>query len=147
VLSARKFITQSGPTDADGYLEPRQWKQLSLLTAALPKFEQQEASRKLEEATSEWTVSENRVYDEDPPEPTPYDAIQSSLDTLEENLAQVRSVSSAIGGNKPPEEIGVGARDGICCEATISHEYLRSRNYGRIGLLVITRARVKLLGL
>lgn len=73
----------------------------------LPAAILEEVVRELEDSTSEWTVSENRVYDEDPPEPTPYDAIQSSLDSLEESLAQVKPVSSAIGGNKPPEEIGV----------------------------------------
>lgn len=73
----------------------------------LPSVVVEELVRELEETTSEWTVSENRVYDEDPPEPSSYDAIQSSLDALEESLAQIRPVSSAIGGNKPPEEIGV----------------------------------------
>ncbi len=61
----------------------------------------------LEQTTPEWTVSDNRLYDEDPPEPTAYEELQSALDKLEDAVQQVHPYSSAIGGNRPPEEIGL----------------------------------------
>lgn len=63
--------------------------------------------QELERTTNEWTVSDRRLYDEDPPEPSPYEDIQSALDRLEDALRQVHPFSSAIGGNHPPDEIGV----------------------------------------
>jgi HEPN/RES N-terminal domain 1 len=67
----------------------------------------EEIIAELEDTTDVWTVSQNRLYDEDPPERTAYEELQTSLNKLEDALENVRPISSSIGGNNPPEHIGV----------------------------------------
>jgi hypothetical protein len=58
------------------------------------------------EESWEWAPSDSRIYDEDPPD-DPYRNMQDALDRVEEALKQVQPFNSGIGGNHPPEEIGV----------------------------------------
>lgn len=62
--------------------------------------------QELENEAVEWAPHSNRIYDEDPPNDD-YANLQQSLNVLQDRLADVRSVSPAIGDNKPPESIGV----------------------------------------
>jgi hypothetical protein len=59
----------------------------------------------------EWAPHGNRIYDEDPPDDEEvgdeYAALQTSLNELEVVLDAIETVPSAIGGNNPPEDIGV----------------------------------------
>jgi hypothetical protein len=73
----------------------------------LPEAVAEEIINDLEQTTDQWTVSDKRLYDEAPPEPSSYDELQIALNNLEDALTQVHPYSSAIGGNHPPEEIGV----------------------------------------
>jgi hypothetical protein len=64
------------------------------------------ALARLERTAVEWAPNDGRIFDEDPPE-NPYADVQSALDGLEAAFAQVHPIPSGIGGNNPPEEIGV----------------------------------------
>ncbi|WP_143062784.1 HEPN-associated N-terminal domain-containing protein [Bradyrhizobium sp. OK095] len=73
---------------------------------AIPEEIVEAVVQDLENDVVDWAPHGNRIYDEDPPEDD-YANLQRSLDILEERLAEVRSVSPAIGDNNPPESIGV----------------------------------------
>jgi hypothetical protein len=49
---------------------------------------------------------DHRIFDEDPPD-DPYENMQRALGRVEEALKHVQPFNSGIGGNHPPEEIGV----------------------------------------
>ena len=64
----------------------------------------------LERDAVEWAPNGNRIYDEEPPEEEygeKYVHLQLGLNQLEEVLKDIKPVPAAIGGNNPPEEIGV----------------------------------------
>ncbi|MBX9823383.1 MAG: hypothetical protein K2Y27_00155 [Xanthobacteraceae bacterium] len=64
----------------------------------------------LESDGVEWAPNAGRVYDEEremPPETSAYKEVQTRLDEVERTMALIEPVSSLIGNNKPPEEIGV----------------------------------------
>jgi hypothetical protein len=64
----------------------------------------------LQSVAWDWAPNSNRIYDEDPPDDAdlnPYDDLQLRLQVLEQTIAKLEPVSSLIGGNHPPEEIGV----------------------------------------
>jgi hypothetical protein len=54
----------------------------------------------------EWAPDMGRLYDDDY-QKNAHAKLQTSLDELEVALDAVETVSESIGGNKPPEEIGV----------------------------------------
>lgn len=80
----------------------------------------------LERDAIEWAPHGSRIYDEDPPDEElgeEYVHLQSALDELEEVLNEVNTVPAAIGGNNPPEEIGVppyGDEDKVGLTAAIA---------------------------
>lgn len=67
----------------------------------------EEAIGTIEDDGSEWAPNDGRIFDEDTADPSPYAALQKALDDVEKSLTAVRPVSPAIGGNNPPEDIGV----------------------------------------
>jgi hypothetical protein len=72
----------------------------------LPEAVIDDAVREIERQGDEWAPNSNRIFDEDPPD-DPYRDVQSALDNLQASLAQVRPVAAGIGGNNPPEHIGL----------------------------------------
>jgi hypothetical protein len=88
-----------GPYDAREELE-------TYFGDKVPEKVLEEVVRRPERNSLEWAPNNNLVYDEDQPDDD-YANLQGSLDNLENALGEVRAVSSAIGGNNPPEAIGV----------------------------------------
>jgi hypothetical protein len=79
---------------------------------SIPQDVIDKAVSNLESDAVDWAPHSNRIYDEDPPDyedppDNDYVNLQRSLDELETALSTVETVSSSIGGNNPPVEIGV----------------------------------------
>jgi hypothetical protein len=89
-----------------------------------------EVVQELERDADEWAPNGNRIYDEDPPDDEAlsddYAILQSSLDELETTLDAVETIPGAIGGNNPPEDIGVPPyTDEVKAELKAAIEVLR----------------------
>lgn len=64
----------------------------------------------LEGTAVDWAPNSNRIFDEDPPDnggQTSYEELQLRLNELERVIAKINPISSLIGSNHPPEDIGV----------------------------------------
>lgn len=69
-----------------------------------------EAISAIEEDGDEWAPSQDRItedYDPQDERVAPYDRLQSAISDLEKLLAEATPLSAAIGGNFPPEDIGL----------------------------------------
>jgi hypothetical protein len=72
-----------------------------------------EVVSELENEAVDWAPHERRIvpeppeFDDDEPELSGYQALQARLDHLESLLVRVEPLSSLIGSNHPPEEIGI----------------------------------------
>jgi hypothetical protein len=75
----------------------------------LPETIVDEIVEELEQESGEWAPTTRRriAIDETDRRAADYDRLQESLDELEVALDAVEATSGAIGGNNPPEEIGV----------------------------------------